>query len=116
MIAYTALCKTAFKVFSHIIFYAHRSKHDRKWFILIFAIPKTCLFYDLCSKFIMRQTVSRKDRQLLSTDQSCKTIDCRDTSPDVVSRILPTARVHRLSVDIAHDFGMHCTEPIDRLP
>ena len=112
MIGYTAFFKCLTEEIGYVVFYAHRCKYDRKFFIRI--ISQRCLLYDLCRQLIMRKSIAGKDRQLLSTDQSGQTINCRNTCTDIVTRIFTAYRIQRQTIDISLIRRKQWSQSIDR--
>ena len=113
MIRSTALLKGSAEKLCNIILNTHCSKHNGE--ILIRISAQRSLTHDLCSQLIMRKTVSRENRKLLSTDQGGQTINCGNTGIDVVTRILTSNRVQWQSIDVQADLRCDLTETIDRL-
>ena len=70
---YSALLKSTAEKFRHIMLDSHRSKYDCK--LLVRIISQGRLLHDLSCQLIVRQPIARKDRQLLTADQSHQTID-----------------------------------------
>ena len=113
MIGSTALLKGSAEKLCNIILNTHCSKHNGK--ILIRISAQRSLTHDLCSQLVMRKTVSRENRKLLSTNQGGQTINCRNTGIDVVTRILTGNRVQRQSVDVQANLWCDLAKTIDRL-
>ena len=113
VIGSTALLKGSAEKLCNIILNTHCSKHNGE--ILIRISAQRSLTHDLCSQLIMRKTVSRENRKLLSTDQGGQTINCGNTGIDVVTRILTGNRVQWQSIDVQADLRCDLTKTIDRL-
>ena len=86
-----ALLERPLEVFCYIVFDAHRRKHDRE--LLIGILPEARLLDDLRRQLVMRQSVSGKDRELLSADQRGQSVNSRDSGTDIISRVFPCAWV-----------------------
>ena len=99
----SALIKCAAEEIRYVVLHAHSCEYDTELFIGI--ITQGSLLYQLCCQLIMGQTVSGKDRKLLSTNQSSQTVDSGKSGTDVVTRILTGYRIQRLSVDIPVNIG-----------
>ena len=99
MIGNTAFFKCVTEEISNVMFDTHSSEYDCKFFIRI--ASKRSLFYNLCSKLIVRKSISGENRKLLSTNQGGQTINCRNTGIDIVSWIFSADRVERKSVHIS---------------
>ncbi|MPN33892.1 hypothetical protein SDC9_181384 [bioreactor metagenome] len=77
---------------------AHGSKYYCK--IILLAFGYLCLPYDLCRQFVMRQTIPRKYRQLLTSYESCQSVYRRYSGLDKVSWIESGNGIHRAPVYI----------------
>ena len=108
-----ALFESTAEKFSDIVFNTHCSKHDCK--VLIGIITQRSLLYDLCGKFVMRETVSGKYWKFLTTNQSSQTIDRGDSCVDIVSRVFTFHRIQRKSVDIKAYLRSDLAQTVDRL-
>ena len=113
VIGSTALLKGSAEKLCNIILNTHCSKHNGE--ILIRISAQRSLTHDLCSQLVMRKTVSRENRKLLSTNQGGQTINCGNTGIDVVTRILTGNRVQWQSIDVQADLRCDLTKTIDRL-
>ena len=99
MIGNTAFFKCVTEEISNVMFDTHSSEYDCKFFIRI--ASKRSLFYNLCSKLIVRKSISGENRKLLSTNQSCQSVDRGNSGTDIVSWIFSADRVERKSVHIS---------------
>ena len=98
MISHPALFKRPAEEVSNVMLDTHSRKHDGKLFSRIF--PKGRLFDDLGRKLVVRKPVSRENRELLSPDQRCQSVDGGDPGTDIVSRILSSHRIQRQTIDV----------------
>ena len=99
VIGYTAFFERVAEEISNVMFYTHSGKYDRKFFIRI--TSERSLFYDLCSKLIVRKSISGENWKLLSADQSCQSVDRGNTGADIVSWIFSADRIERKSVYVS---------------
>ena len=91
MVCNSAFFKCMSEEISHVVLDTHCSKHNSE--LLIGVLAKGSLLYDLRRKLVVRQTVSGKDRKLLSADQGCQTVDGGDAGADIVTRIFTGNRI-----------------------
>ena len=99
VIGYTAFFECVTEEISNVMFDTHSSEYDCKFFIRI--ASKRSLFYNLCSKLIVRKSISGENRKLLSADQSCQSVDRGNSGADIVSWVFSADRVERKSVHIS---------------
>ena len=99
VIGNTAFFKCVAEEISNVMFYTHSGKYNCKFFIRI--TSERGLFYDLCSKLIVRKSISGENRKLLSTNQSCQSVDRGNSGADIVSWVFSADRVERKSVHIS---------------
>ena len=80
-----ALFKGTAEEISHIMLDAHSGKYNGELFVRI--LSQRSLLDDLSRQLVVGQTVSGKDRKLLSADQGGQSVNGGDTCMDIVSRI-----------------------------
>jgi len=99
VIGYTAFFECVAEEISNVMLHTHSGKYDRKFFIRI--TSERSLFYDLCSKLIVRKSIPGENRKLLSANQSCQSVDRGNSGADIVSWIFSADRVERKAVHVS---------------
>ena len=91
VVGHAALLKGMPEEVRHVMLDAHGGKNDGK--LLIRVLAQRRLFYNLGGQLIMWQTVAGENRQLLSADQRCQSVDGGDSGVNIVSRVLTADRI-----------------------
>ena len=87
--------KSVYEKACYVVFNAHAGKDHYKVFVRIAYLR---LSDNLRGELVMRQTVARKNRQLLTADKRVHSVYCADTCLDKVARIDTRIRVYRVAV------------------
>jgi len=80
----------------------------------ILSLDERCLTHDLCTDFVMWQTVGREQRNLLTSSNRSHAIDSRNTSLNHFLRINSGVWVDRLTIDVLEFLSEHWWTFINR--
>ena len=111
MIRYTAFLEGLAKIICNIIFDTHSGKYNGK--LLIAAVSQRRLLHNLRRQPVVGKSVSGENRQLLSPNQRCQSVDGRNTGADIVSRIKTGNRIQRQTIDVSADIGVNRPQSVN---